>query len=164
MLSYVRLSQDRKSRLRPAARPHPTTPSPGSSDADAREHRSSLYCALSYGGWMLASAESHPGTVDERQIARNVQALKNRLRGRGKARAAGRGRVRGDPGSDRDSHPNSEYAHLLKALFSLSYLARTYSARTLPRSVGRKARFSASGTRHHLASLKWPLLISRTKS
>jgi signal recognition particle receptor subunit alpha len=58
--------------------------------------------------WMLAPAESHPGTVDEQQISRNVQALKNRLRGRGGARAAGRGRARGDPGSGRDSHPNSE--------------------------------------------------------
>jgi len=57
---------------------------------------------------MLAPAESHPGTVDEQQIARNVQALKGRLRGRGKVRAAGRGRVHGDPGSGRDSHPNSE--------------------------------------------------------
>jgi hypothetical protein len=75
---------------------------------------------------MLAPAESHPGTVDEQHIARNVQVLKNRLRGRGKARAAGRGRVRGDPGSGRDSHPNSEYAHLLKVLFSLSYPAWTY--------------------------------------
>ena len=61
---------------------------------------------------MLASAESHPGTVDEQQIARNVQALKSRLRGRGGARAAGRGRARGDPGNGKDSHPNSEYAHL----------------------------------------------------
>ncbi|KAI0282196.1 P-loop containing nucleoside triphosphate hydrolase protein [Russula aff. rugulosa BPL654] len=83
-------AEDRKSRLRPTARP-PTTPSPSSSDVDA------------------PSAESHPGTVDEQQIARNVEALKNRLRGRGGARAAGRGRARGDPGSGRDSHPNSEY-------------------------------------------------------
>src|SRR5882762_3018454 len=50
--------------------------------------------------------------MDEQQIARNVQALKNRLRGRGGARAAGRGRARGDPGSGRDSHPNSEYVPL----------------------------------------------------
>ena len=47
--------------------------------------------------------------MDEQQIARNVHALKNRLRGRGGARAAGRGRARGDPGSGRDSHANSEY-------------------------------------------------------
>jgi len=52
--------------------------------------------------------------VDEQQIARNVQALKNRLRGRGGARAAGRGRARGEPGSGRDSHPNSEYAFALR--------------------------------------------------
>ena len=47
--------------------------------------------------------------MDEQQIARNVQALKNRLRGRGGTRAVGRGRARGDLGSGRDSHPNSEY-------------------------------------------------------
>ncbi|RXW24932.1 hypothetical protein EST38_g965 [Candolleomyces aberdarensis] len=42
---------------------------------------------------------------DEQQIARNVQALKNRLRGRGRQR----GRIgRLDPSSGRDSHPNSD--------------------------------------------------------
>jgi len=83
-------AEDRKYRLRPTARLPPTTPSPGSSDIDT------------------PLAESHPGTVDEQQIARNVQALKNRLRGRGGTRAVGRGRARGDPGSGRDSHPNSD--------------------------------------------------------
>ncbi|KAH9997500.1 SRP54-type protein [Russula vinacea] len=78
-------AEDRKYRLRPTARLPPTTSSPGSSDIDTRR--------------ILASAESHPGTVDEQQIARNVQALKNRLRGRGGTRAAGRGRARGDPGA-----------------------------------------------------------------
>lgn len=58
--------------------------------------------------------------MDEQQIARNVQALKNRLRGRGGARgAAGRGGARGDPGSGRDSHPNSECVPLkLRRFFS----------------------------------------------
>ncbi|KAH9981519.1 P-loop containing nucleoside triphosphate hydrolase protein [Lactifluus volemus] len=79
-------AEDRKSRLRPAARSPPLTSSPGSS----------------------APADSHPGTVDEQQIARNVQALKNRLRGRGGSRSAGRGRARGDPGSGRDSQANSD--------------------------------------------------------
>ena len=72
-----------------------------------RGHSFTFLCLRSWR--ILASAESHPGTVDEQQIARNVQALKNRLRGRGGARAAGRGRVRAEPGSGRDSHPNSEY-------------------------------------------------------
>lgn len=62
---------------------------------------------------MSAPSDSHPGTVDEQQIARNVQALKNRLRARGDARAAGPGRARGDRGSGRDSHPNSECAPLI---------------------------------------------------
>ncbi|TFK29772.1 signal recognition particle binding protein [Coprinopsis marcescibilis] len=43
---------------------------------------------------------------DEQQIARNVEALKNRLRGRG-GRRGGRG-GRSDVGSGRDSHPNSD--------------------------------------------------------
>ncbi|KAH9966425.1 SRP54-type protein [Russula dissimulans] len=82
-------AEDRKSRLRPTARPPlSTTPSPSTSDIDA------------------PPAESHPATVDEQQIARNVEALKNRLRGRGGTR--GRGRARGDLGSGRDSHPNSD--------------------------------------------------------
>ncbi|KAI0306777.1 SRP54-type protein [Multifurca ochricompacta] len=82
-------AEDRKLRLRPAARP-PPTPSPGSSDVD------------------LLPTESQPGTVDEQQIARNVEALKNRLRGRGGTRAPGRGRTRKDPRNGRDSHPNSD--------------------------------------------------------
>lgn len=47
---------------------------------------------------------------DEQQIARNVQALKNRLRGRGGRRGGGRG-GRADVGSGRDSVPSSEYVH-----------------------------------------------------
>ncbi|KAH9079181.1 P-loop containing nucleoside triphosphate hydrolase protein [Lactarius deliciosus] len=86
-----KVAEDRKHRLRPAARPPPLTPSPGSSDVDA------------------PPPEHHLGTVDEQQIARNVQALKNRLRGRGGTRTAGRGgRTRGDTGSGRDSHTNSD--------------------------------------------------------
>lgn len=45
--------------------------------------------------------------MDEEQIARNVQALKNRLRGRG-ARGGRRGSGRSDIGSGRDSLPGSE--------------------------------------------------------
>ena len=43
--------------------------------------------------------------LDEQQIARNVQALKNRLRGRG-SRRGGRGVGRMDSGNGRDSHPD----------------------------------------------------------
>jgi len=47
--------------------------------------------------------------MDEQKIARNVQALKNRLRGRGGRRVSGRGGFqRFDSGSGRDSHPGSE--------------------------------------------------------
>lgn len=43
--------QDRKSRLRPAARPPPTTPSPSSSDIDTRERHSLLPSAPANGGY-----------------------------------------------------------------------------------------------------------------
>ncbi|KAH9842844.1 P-loop containing nucleoside triphosphate hydrolase protein [Rhodofomes roseus] len=46
-------------------------------------------------------------SVDEQQIARNVQALKTRLRGRG-GRMGKRGGGRADIGSGRDSHPGSD--------------------------------------------------------
>ena len=69
----------------------------------------------------IAPPEHHLGTVDEQQIARNVQALKNRLRGRGGARTAGRGgRTRGDPGSGRDSHTNSECVTFFKPFVELT--------------------------------------------
>ncbi|KAH9951297.1 P-loop containing nucleoside triphosphate hydrolase protein [Amylocystis lapponica] len=57
----------------------------------------------------LGTVPSHSGAVvlDEEQIARNVQALKNRLRGRG-ARAGRRGSGRADAGSGRDSLPGSD--------------------------------------------------------
>ncbi|KAF5324546.1 hypothetical protein D9611_004497 [Ephemerocybe angulata] len=45
--------------------------------------------------------------LDEQSIARNVQALKNRLRGRG-GRRGGRGGRIADASSGRDSHPNSD--------------------------------------------------------
>jgi signal recognition particle receptor subunit alpha len=43
--------QDRKSRLRPTARPHPTTPSPGSSDVDTRGRYSLFSSASAHGGY-----------------------------------------------------------------------------------------------------------------
>ncbi|KAG1795831.1 SRP54-type protein [Suillus subaureus] len=52
-------------------------------------------------------SESSIAVQDEQQIARNVQALKNRLRGRG-GRRGGRGVTRVDSGSGRDSVPASD--------------------------------------------------------
>ncbi|KAI0670509.1 P-loop containing nucleoside triphosphate hydrolase protein [Trametes maxima] len=54
-------------------------------------------------------SRSSDNVLDEEQIARNVQALKSRLRGRG-GQAARRGRGRGDigSGSGRDSVPGSD--------------------------------------------------------
>ncbi|THH32994.1 hypothetical protein EUX98_g1197 [Antrodiella citrinella] len=52
-------------------------------------------------------SDSADNTVDEEQIARNVQALKNRLRGKG-GRTVKRGLGRTDSGSGRDSHPTSD--------------------------------------------------------
>ncbi|KAA1474879.1 P-loop containing nucleoside triphosphate hydrolase protein [Dentipellis sp. KUC8613] len=82
-------ASERKSRLRPSNRPAPELPSPHSEDVD------------------IAPAESSSTALDEQQIARNVQALKNRLRGRG-GRRGGRGMARVDSGSGRDSHPGSD--------------------------------------------------------
>ncbi|KAG1879306.1 SRP54-type protein, partial [Suillus tomentosus] len=52
-------------------------------------------------------SESSIAVQDEQQIARNVQALKNRLRGRG-GRRGGRGATRVDSESGRDSMPTSD--------------------------------------------------------
>ncbi|KAI0637097.1 P-loop containing nucleoside triphosphate hydrolase protein [Trametes polyzona] len=52
-------------------------------------------------------SQSGDNVLDEEQIARNVQALKNRLRGRG-GQPARRGRGRTDVGSGRDSLPGSD--------------------------------------------------------
>ncbi|KAI8998762.1 P-loop containing nucleoside triphosphate hydrolase protein [Trametes punicea] len=51
--------------------------------------------------------QSDDNVLDEERIARNVQALKNRLRGRG-AQPVRRGRGRADVASGRDSHPGSD--------------------------------------------------------
>lgn len=86
-------SQDRKSRLRTTTTRaiEPTTP-PSENDS--------------------STEPSIPTDApqDEQQIARNVQALKNRLRGRGRGRggASGGGRVRTESGSGKDSLPGSE--------------------------------------------------------
>ncbi|KAI0721641.1 signal recognition particle binding protein [Cerioporus squamosus] len=52
-------------------------------------------------------SQSNAEVQDEEQIARNVQALKNRLRGRG-GQAGRRGRGRAEVGSGRDSLPGSD--------------------------------------------------------
>ncbi|KAI0831167.1 signal recognition particle binding protein [Trametes gibbosa] len=55
----------------------------------------------------ILPSQSSSDVLDEEQIARNVQALKNRLRGRG-GQPARRGRGRADVGSGRDSVPGSD--------------------------------------------------------
>ncbi|KAK7023937.1 signal recognition particle binding protein [Favolaschia claudopus] len=83
-------AQDRKSRLRPAVRPAiEETSTPPSEEVET------------------LPTQSPDTPLDEQQIARNVQALKNRLRGRGGKRG-GRGGGRSDAGSGRDSVPNSD--------------------------------------------------------
>ncbi|KAI0053826.1 P-loop containing nucleoside triphosphate hydrolase protein [Auriscalpium vulgare] len=86
---------DRKARLRSVPRIAIDSESPGSSDVDT------------------APTESPNMAQDEQQIARNVQALKNRLRGRG-GRRGGRGMARTDSGSGRESYPNSDSDSTLK--------------------------------------------------
>ncbi|KAJ3556901.1 hypothetical protein NM688_g1770 [Phlebia brevispora] len=81
-------AQDRKSRLKHVSY-EPADITPPSDDAST------------------IPSQSGATTVDEEQIARNVQALKNRLRGRG-GRGGRRGPGRGDGGSGRDSLPTSD--------------------------------------------------------
>ncbi|KAG6379125.1 SRP54-type protein [Boletus reticuloceps] len=82
-------AQERKSRLRPVTYAEPSTPSPPSDDLGT------------------LPSESPDVPQDEQQIARNVQALKDRLRGRG-GRRGGRGISRVDSGSGRDGVPTSD--------------------------------------------------------
>lgn len=71
---------------------------------------------MSYSAWYRSECSLTMGSVpsissdpaqDEQSIARNVQALKNRLRGRG-GRRGGRGGRIADASSGKESHPNSE--------------------------------------------------------
>lgn len=57
--------------------------------------------------YLTVPTESPDVPQDEQQIARSVQALKERLRGRG-GRRGGRGISRVQSGSGRDSHPAAE--------------------------------------------------------
>ncbi|KAF5386774.1 hypothetical protein D9615_001663 [Tricholomella constricta] len=85
-----RAAQDRKARLRTVARPAPeesTSPSDDQSTAPS-----------------LSSDAPH----DEQQIARNVQALKNRLRGRGGRRGGGVSRTASRSGVDNVPTSDSE--------------------------------------------------------
>ncbi|KAJ7771734.1 signal recognition particle binding protein [Mycena metata] len=83
-------AQDRKSRLRPVVRaPVAESSSPPSEELET------------------LPTQSSDAPQDEQQIARNVQALKNRLRGRGGKRG-GRGGGRADAASGRESIPGSD--------------------------------------------------------
>lgn len=62
-----------------------------------------------------APSQSSAEVQDEEQIARNVQALKNRLRGRG-GQSGRRGRGRIDVGSGRESLPGSEQVFVFRSL------------------------------------------------
>lgn len=73
---------------------------------------------------VIVPSQPDATTVDEEQIARNVQALKNRLRGKtvpgsGGARKGRRGA--GGAGSGLDSMPGSEYATLRYLLPTVPY-------------------------------------------
>ncbi|KIJ60644.1 hypothetical protein HYDPIDRAFT_160601 [Hydnomerulius pinastri MD-312] len=82
-------AQERKSRFRPVTHADQISPSPPSDD------------------FGTLPSESSDVPQDEQQIARNVQALKDRLRGRG-GRRGGRGVSRVESGSGRDSVPPSD--------------------------------------------------------
>ncbi|KAJ7197188.1 signal recognition particle binding protein, partial [Mycena pura] len=82
-------AQDRKSRLRPVVRAPVEDSSPPSEDSET------------------LPTEQSDAPLDEQQIARNVQALKNRLRGRvGKRPGKALGRT--DAANGRDSVPGSD--------------------------------------------------------
>ncbi|KAJ3850902.1 signal recognition particle binding protein [Lentinula lateritia] len=84
-------AQERQSRLRSLIHTQPVLESPPLSDDQSTE-----------------PSQSEDATQDERQIARNVQALKSRLRGRG-GRRGGRPSMRSvESGSGRDSVNHSE--------------------------------------------------------
>ncbi|KAJ3905313.1 signal recognition particle binding protein [Lentinula edodes] len=84
-------AQERQSRLRGPIHTQPVLESPPLSDDQSTE-----------------PSQSEDATQDERQIARNVQALKSRLRGRG-GRRGGRPSMRSvESGSGRDSVNHSE--------------------------------------------------------
>ncbi|KAF8078117.1 SRP54-type protein [Lyophyllum atratum] len=85
-----RAAQDRKARLRTVARPPPEESTPPSDDQSTAPS--------------LSADVPH----DEQQIARNVQALKNRLRGRGGRRGGGGGGGRTASRIGIDSVPSSE--------------------------------------------------------
>lgn len=84
-------AQERRSRNRPAVQRSIEDTTPPSDDPST------------------IPSQSEDNTMDEQKIARNVQALKTRLRGRGGRRVSGRGGgLRFDSGSGRDSHPGSD--------------------------------------------------------
>ncbi|KIP09560.1 hypothetical protein PHLGIDRAFT_311154 [Phlebiopsis gigantea 11061_1 CR5-6] len=89
----AKAAQDRKFRLKPSASVHtPAEASPPSDDQST------------------IPSQSNAATVDEEQIARNVQALKNRLRGKGAISGGARKGPRGGggAGSGLDSVPGSD--------------------------------------------------------
>ncbi|KAG9318261.1 SRP54-type protein [Chiua virens] len=84
-----KVAQDRKSRYRSVVQVEKQASSPPSDDLET------------------LPSESPDAPQDEQQIARNVQALKARLRGRG-GRRGGRGTSRVESGNGRDGAPTSD--------------------------------------------------------
>jgi signal recognition particle receptor subunit alpha len=76
-------------------------------------------------------SDSGATTVDEEQIARNVQALKNRLKARGRP-IGGAGKRRPEAGSGRDSLPTSEFVPKISAILTYKLNARVQFGHTYP--------------------------------
>lgn len=77
--------------------------------------------------------------MDEQKIARNVQALKTRLRGRGGRRVSGRGgSLRFDSGSGRDSHPGSESVSIFVRFPFECVLSRLSDSSETPSAAAKK--------------------------
>lgn len=90
-----------------------------------------IFFSVQLGLILQAPSITTDALQDEQQIARNVQALKNRLRGRG-GRRGGRGGRTG-AASEKESHPNSEYIYSIIIFVSFP-LTALYSSETPTKS------------------------------
>ena len=93
--------------MRSTARPQPESISPPSDDAETGRAIFLNILTPNQCIFITAPTISSDTPTDEQQIARNVQALKSRLRGRG-GRRGGRGGGRVETGSGRESNAESE--------------------------------------------------------
>jgi len=136
--------QERRSRNKPTVQRVIEDTTPPSDDPSTGMPLICLICD-NVNNFGAVPSQSEDNATDEQKIARNVQALKNRLRGRGGRRAIGRGGTqRFDSGSGRDSHPGSESVSFIVPLsfeHCLTHLSDSSDAPAVAKKktkVGRK--------------------------